>query len=108
MVATAILRVVELVWGYRPSSFGRSIAEEWIAADDCGNVDRIAIAERSLSITSRGAARRPAVTIRINRQWDLAADLGEEMRALHAEIAPRRIRARRWVKSARSSGASTN
>ncbi|HEY7625494.1 MAG TPA: hypothetical protein VH761_00445 [Ilumatobacteraceae bacterium] len=91
---------MELVWGYRPSSLGRTVAEEWIAANDCSIVERIVIGEHSLSVTSHGATRR-AVTIRIDRQWDLAADLSEALTVLRAELAPPRLRARRWVRSTR-------
>lgn len=87
------------MWAYTPPSLGRTIAEEWIAANDCSFVDSIMIAENSLTVTSRSVVRRPGITIKLNRQWDLAADLAEAVSSLRRALEPRRLRVRRNVRS---------
>jgi hypothetical protein len=77
---------VDVVWGYTPSSYDRTIAEEWIAANDCSFVDILAIGEASLAASVEAAPTRRAVTVRIKRHWDLGADLAEAINGLRLQL----------------------
>ena len=77
---------MQLHWDYVPPSFDRQIADEWIAACSCALVDAVGIAEHEVSFTGRRAADGHAVTVKVKRQWDLAADLSEGVASLRRHL----------------------
>jgi hypothetical protein len=79
---------VELIWNYNASSLGRTVAEEWIAANDCAILETITIAENSLVVTGPSARGRSGITITLNRQWDLGADLAEAVATIRQRLGP--------------------
>ena len=79
---------MQIFWTYTPSPVDRSAAETWISANDCSEVDMIAIGEHSLatSATRLEGARPPAVTIK--RQVDLSTDLATALVGLRLRLPP--------------------
>jgi hypothetical protein len=77
---------VDLRWGYTPNSYDRTIADEWAAACSCRSVHDIEIGEHAVSVTARRPVDGRPVTVKLKRQWDLAADLSEAVSALQPQL----------------------